>query len=250
MKLALTLGLTLLVGVASVNADTVAYWNFNDQTQLGSPPSGSLWRLNPLGTAGAETEYSKDSGVASSAKISVWGTGGGTLVGTNGTSSTSPTHTFGSYSGNLLNAQDGALAGGTLSVLGFNNNDKYFLVKFSDKIGDGSLSFAYRATSTGVSTITIDYSTNGGASFTNLSTQTLTRDGVWYTSTANLGNVFASTSGSDMNVLKLTLSGIGGTSTNGNVRIDNMLVTGTIVPEPMTLAMLALGAIPMIRRRK
>jgi hypothetical protein len=59
--------------------------------------------------------------------------------------------------------------------------------------------------------------------------------------------VFAGTSGHENNLIRVTVTGA--TSTNGNSRFDNMLITGTIVPEPASLLLIGLGAVALLRRR-
>lgn len=225
---------------APVFADNIAFWNFNDQTQIPEIPT-SLWRINPLGIPGAPTEYAADLGIGS-ASISTWGAGiAGNLVGINGGTES---QNFGSYIGTTLNSiNDPAVAGGSLSILGSDNNDRSFLIKLNDMLADCVLTYATRGTSTGYNTHIIDVSTDGGQTWSPFTSYASQQTSTWVVKTVNFGNFFDS--GFD-NIIRISVTGA--TSVNGNNRFDNILVTGTIVPEPAALLLLALGALTLRRR--
>jgi len=231
---------------ASANATNIAFWHFDDQTNLGT----SLYRINPLGTTDAKTEYSKDIGTGA-AEISVWGDADvseGNLVGTNGVASGSTDNNFGSFQGNTLNdIRDPQNAGGSLSIIGTSNNSHYFLIELDDVIQNCVLSYATRGTATGYDTHTLDYSTDNGATWHARESHAANKTATWAVHTVAFGDVFNQTSGHESNLIRMTVSGATGTS--GNNRFDNILVTGTIVPEPAALALLAFGGLFLRRRR-
>lgn len=241
----LAVALVLLTAGVSANAATIAYWHFNDTTPLG----GSLWRIVPLGILENRLDYARDLGDGT-AEISVWGDdpSDGNLSGTNGSAdSTNPSNNFGSYTGTTLNAQGDAVAGGSLAILGTANNERYFVIQLDDAITGATLSYATRGTSTGANTHTLHYSTDGGQTWTFLESHEAEQTYNWVIHTVALGEIFANSSGPEKNLLRMTLTGA--TSGNGNNRFDNILITGEIVPEPVTLALLALG-LPLICRRR
>jgi hypothetical protein len=245
-----SLGIVLAVALvasfaASANADLIAYWNFNNQTNLGG--TSGCWQQNPFGTTGNEAEYLRDSGTGT-AEISVWGAADsseGNLLGPNGTAG-SVSNQFGSFSGTTLNALNGDLGGGTLSIIGMGQNLHYILVEVDNPISAATLTYASRGTATGFTTHIWDYSTDNGATWHALNTHAATMTATWAVHTVAIGDVFAGTSGHESNLLRLTVDG--STNTGGNNRIDNMQING-ILPEPATLVLLAIGGLALIRRR-
>jgi hypothetical protein len=246
-SLGIVLAVALVVGVAaSANADLIAYWNFNNQTNLGG--TSGLWQQNPFGTTGAEAEYLRDSGTGT-AEISAWGAmdaSEGSLLGPNGTSG-SASNQFGSFSGTTLNALNADISGGSLSIVGNGNNGHYFLIEIDDALSSASLSYATRGTATGYSTHYLEYSTNGGTTWTLLQSHAANQVSTWLLHTVQLNNIFASTSGHERNLIRFTVDGA--LSNNGNNRFDNMQINGMIVPEPATLVLVAIGGLALIRRK-
>ncbi len=236
---------------ASAHADLIAYWNFNNATDNGA--TGSLWTINPFGTPSAQTDYASDSGVGT-AKFSVWGTGSavGNLVGDNAEANAiggvGANNNFGGFAGTTTNGQSGEVTGDALSPIGQGNNGHYFVISLNDAISAGMLSYATRGTSTGFSTQTWNYSTDGGATWSLLQVLSSNMTSTWSTDTISLDGIFASTSGNAVNLLRCALDGA--TSNSGNNRFDNVTITGTVVPEPCTLALLALGGVAAITRRR
>jgi hypothetical protein len=244
--LGIVAALAVIALVSTANAEVIAFWHFDDSTNLGGP-STDLWRLNPLGTVGAEAEYAKDLG-SGSAELSAWGSGDvseGNLVGTNGGQ---PNSNFGTFSGTTLNdIRDPQVAGSAFTITGTGNDGHYFLLELDDAIEDCVLSYATRGTSTGFNWHNFYYSTDDGATWTFLEEHAAVKTSTWALHTVNFGDVFANTSGHESNLIRFGVREGGGT--NGNNRFDNMKIEGTIVPEPATLAMLAMGALVLIRRK-
>ena len=109
-----------------------------------------------------------------------------------------------------------------------------------------SLSYATRGTGTGYNTHTIDYSTDAGQTWTNLGSHAAQQTSTFVVHTSSFFDVFTGTSGPEQNLIRIMVSGA--SSTNGNNRFDNILVTGDVVPEPATVCLLALGGV-FLRRR-
>jgi hypothetical protein len=110
------------------------------------------------------------------------------------------------------------------------------------------LSFAERYSSTGPQTTTISYS-GDGVNYTTATSYSNTRSGAFLAlRTVNL----SAASGISFNsaaYVKITFSQFNAGS-NGSARLDNILIDGTFIPAPGSMALLAIGGLVAGRRRR
>jgi len=221
------------LGVASfasaAQADLVAYWNFNTLT-----PSG--------GGAGPS-----NAGVTSYAPA----TGAGSINLTGWTSRAGTTSPFGitNFAGSTVNAiapdaagQALALEGGTTALS--NNNATLDVVVSLTNLQNPILTFASRNTSTGFNNNQVSWSTDG-INYTNFATYALT------TTFALQSFDFSAVNALDnASTVYLRITFLGATTASGNNRIDNVQVNASIIPTPGAAALLGLGSLAMVRRRR
>ena len=225
-------------GAASIAAaDIQAYWAFNSNDL----PGGGF------GFQPTDFPFGADNGAqAGSANITL---NGGLLSDTivNGNGDT-VLQWVQSFAGSTVNAQFGEGSGGSLAVQGGDNNGNngsWIEVAFDGTLLESTnFSFAGRRTGTGFSNITL--SAFDGASFLgNLATGldlTTSSTLALYSFDAGILDAVADAR------LRIFLDGA--TSTTGNVRLDNLLVEGTLIPTPGALAVLGLGGLIAGRRRR
>lgn len=233
-----TIALALVAGLAAAaSADVVAYWAFNDDNL----PGGGFGHL-----AGSFPMGADNGAQAGSATVNV--TGG--LTGETTVSAGGDTvYTWiQSFIGSTVNAQFGAPAGGSLSVQGgtdVGNNGAIIEVAFNGALYESlNFSFAGRRTNTGFNNLTI--AAFDGASFlgniaTGLNLTTNTALNLYSFDTSILDGV------ADARVFIIL---DGATNPTGNVRLDNFLVEGTLIPAPGALALVGLGGLVASRRRR
>lgn len=171
------------------------------------------------------------------------------------------------FAGSVTNlpspAPDGTGRGVALAIRngenGVNNSGSITFTLSMTNLQDLGLSFAGQRTNTGFDSLVVDYSVDGGSSWSDgISIPTL--ESSMGTSTANadaIRTVDFSTStvlNDASNVqIRFTFDGGSLTSTAGNNRLDNIQFTGTVIPEPSTYAAL-IGALALafvaVRRRR
>lgn len=237
---------SLALATTSASAyELIAFWHFNSVTE-----AGVLEQINGLGTSAAKLGYGKDAGAATVAKLSAWNDASdpskGNLYGTNGGASNQNFGANGSgETSNWPSVVPNPVSGYSLQIVGSNNNSRSFIVELDDAIKDCVLSYATRRGSSNYfTTQTIDWSTDNGVTWTNAGNGSALSDTSWNTVSITLGDVFAKTSGSEKNLIRVALSGASGDT--GYNRFDNVRVDGTIVPEPMTMIFLAFSSLCLL----
>lgn len=242
--LLITFGLALATSTANAY-ELIGFWHFNSVTE-----AGVLEQINGLGTSAAKLDYSKDAGNATVAKLSAWNDvsdpSKGNLWGNNGGASNQNFGANGSgETSNWPSVVPNPVAGYSLQIVGSNNNNRSFIIELDDAIAGCVLSYATRRGSSNYFTNqTIAWSTDNGVTWTNAGTGSALSDTGWNTVSVSLGDVFAKTSGSEKNLIRVTVSGASGDT--GYNRFDNVRVEGTIVPEPMTMALLAFSSLCLL----
>ena len=146
-----------------------------------------------------------------------------------------------SSSGNELTSQAGtttndprtpASAGNALTLANSSANGKAIVIKFSmSGLRDPSMSLSIRSTSTGFSNHAWSWSTDGNT-FTTFSSYTTNQTSAYYLQTLNLASV-NELDDAALVYLKLTVSGA--TASNGNNRLDNIILSA-IPPVPAAFA--------------
>ncbi len=171
--------------------ETFIFWNFND-----APASNQSWS-SPIYSTNSKGELIH------------------TLVSTK------------SFNGTTINAIDNAAAGGSFSIesgASLVNNGKYFTLAIpTTGYANIGLSYAVQRTPTGFNTYTIDYSLDGGTAYTTHSTSTDIPEEF-----DTRGLDFSSIPGVVNNpnfIVRITLGGA--TNANGNIKFDNIRVTGS-----------------------
>jgi endonuclease/exonuclease/phosphatase family metal-dependent hydrolase len=154
--------------------------------------------------------------------------------GTNGSSSwvTATTgNEITAFGGSTLNDPRGgsAVAGNTVSLVSSTANGKAIVIKFSmTGYRDPVLTFATRGTSTGFTTHTWAWSTDG-SSFTNFGSNTANTTATFTLQTLDLSSI-NSVDGAAAVYLRLTVTGA--TSTSGNNRLDNIVLNAISTTPP------------------
>ncbi|MEX0876548.1 MAG: hypothetical protein WD114_03720 [Phycisphaerales bacterium] len=213
-----------LAGMAQ--ADTVAYWDFNDQG-LGD---------GTFGFQVSDFPYEADMGA-----------GQFTIQNFNDADTGGVYNWVQSFAGTTSGALDG-VSGGSFAFQGattqnVTNNGAMAVFSFDGTLWmDLDFQFARRGTSTGFNNVTVEMF-----------------DGS--TSLGVLATLGAADSSWDLEMYDLSaLDGVadasvvftfdGASSDTGNNRLDNVLVSGTVVPAPGALALLGLGGLVGARRRR
>lgn len=178
-------------------ADTVAYWNFN---------SLSISTASAPGAGGVPTSIAVNQG--------------------NGTLSLSGwTGLVDDFGGSAINAISPDASGASLSLVSNAGNNSFIELQLNlADFGDPIITFATRGTSSGFNSGVWSYSVAGGAFTTISGVNTATTSTTFALQTVDLTSINAVDGQADVK-LRYTLSGA--TSTSGNNRIDNLLVSAT-----------------------
>ena len=225
----------LAMVVGSASADVIGFWSFNNNNL----PGGGFGYLAdpsvfPLAseTSGSSAAISFGGGLLSDTVVS---TGGDTVY-----------QWIASNSGSTINAPEGVVGGGSLTILGGTdqaNNGAYFQIALDmSGLTDLQVSYATRGTSTGFSSQTWSWSTDG-VNFTDFSTVTGTTVTSYFLVELD---TLAALDGAATAFLRVTFNGA--TSTNGNNRIDNLTLSA--VPAPGAIALLGVAGLAGSRRRR
>jgi hypothetical protein len=229
----------LAVAPSSAHADLIAYWNQNSNSL---PVSGFGFTKVP-----DDFPQSADAGVGNG----VLTVGGGlTANSITNANSTVVYEWIESFGGDVQNALFSDVAGGSIALEGGTgnaNNGAYFQFQFNMAgYKDLALSYATRGTSSGFTTHTWSWSTDG-VTFTNFGT--ITGRNVTSFSIQSLPT-FSSLDNATNAFVRLTFTGA--TGSNGNNRLDNIQFNATAVPEPTSAGLLALTGVAGLafRRRR
>jgi hypothetical protein len=227
-------GLIFISGLApTAKADLIAYFNFEDSFDGGPPDfTSDIIPENP---------------------------GGGVVLTTITTDYTS-SEMFANHPGPGLNRSPGDidvppltpdLDVGLTNVA--NNNNRHFDFNVFSSGGfyqDMTLSFAVKSIAGGFNSVTVQFSTNAGGSWTTFGTAAITTDG-----TPQVKSFTVPVAANNAPDLAFRFFFTGGTGTRELIRytqFDNIQLTGTIVPEPATVAGGLLGVFGLcwLQRRR
>jgi hypothetical protein len=220
--------LLLLAAVApSANADLIAYFNFEDSFD-GGPP-----------------DFTSDVTGAPD-----FNPGGGVVL-TTITTDYPSSETVANHPGPGLNRSAGDIDVPPLTPdldVGLtnvgNNNSRHFDFNVFSSQGfyqDMTLSFAVKSIAGGFNSVTVQYSINGGGTWTTFGTAAILTDG-----TPQVKSFAVPTLANNAPNLAFRFFFTGGTGTRERIRysqFDNIQLTGTIVPEPTTVAGGLLGIV-------
>lgn len=219
----------LSLGTFAAQADVIAYWAENSNPL---PVGDSIG----VGAFPQVADYGDQAGAASILP------GGGDILANDGTDY----DWLHSFTGSTVNAQFGESAGGSLALQGGTssvNNGAYIDFSFDGaSYADIAFSLAARRTGTGFNSVDI-YAYDGGTLLGTIASN------VDFTSSTTLAVYSYTTSLLDgIANAKIRMTFDGATSSTGNNRLDNMLISGTLVPEPASLVLIGLAGL-IVRRR-
>ncbi len=210
-----TLALFAFAGVAAVaNADVLANWTFETSVPATAGP------------------HAAEGGVV-----------GGNATGFHTSSAT----VYSNPSGNGSNE--------SFSSNNWSTGDYY---QFSvDTTGYENITFGWSQirSGTGPGDFNLEYSTNGGSSFSTVLSYAVVGGGsdFWSSSSTHLTSIYApqAVSGADnAGVVLFRLTSLVTTASGGTNRVDDIIVSGDVVPAPGALALVGLGGLLVGRRRR
>jgi hypothetical protein len=231
----------LSAGAGAAHADLVAYWAFQSTVPASADNFKMSWPIAAdlkanAGPATLDTDARK------------WD---GTLTSPTALQQGALQH----FTGTLLNAVSPFAAGADLSIRSLNgdSNGKSFILAFDNSnFADLILSYADRYTSTGPTDVAFSYSTDG-VNYIDIPAAAYNttgfRDSTYRVRTVDLSAVDALDNLSSA-FIKITFSGFSTTSSTGNARLDNILISGTLIPTPGTASLFALAGLAAARRRR
>ena len=196
-----------LLCVGNAQADIVAYWSLNTLNPLASPTIAA-----DLGKGSIDA-----SGLGLDAQV---------------------------YQGTTMNAESGFIAGTSLGLSSMSANGSWIDVAI-DTSGyiDLSISFAARRSSTGFSSVTLQYWRGDVWNNVEMFTPNALN---WQTRSIDLMEFDSMENG--VALLRFTFDAA--TGSTGSARVDNMTVHGSVVPAPAALSLLACFAARSNRRRR
>jgi hypothetical protein len=225
--------LLLVVFVPTASADLIVYFNFEDSFNGGPPDFTS-------DVVGAPD----------------FNPGGGVVLTTITTDYTSG-EALTNDPGTLLNRSAGDIDVATNLDVGLsdtaNNNNRHFDFNVFSSQGfyqDMTLSFAVKSVTGGFNSVTVQYSINGGDTWTTFGTAAITTDG-----TPQVKSFAVPGGANNAPDLAFRFFFTGGRGTRTDIhytQFDNIQLTGTIVPEPATVASGLLGVLGLcwLQRRR
>ena len=143
---------------------------------------------------------------------------------------------------------------GSARALSSNNwsvNDYYQFTLSTAGYEALSVSFGQLGSATGPANFSFQYSTDGNTFQAFGSPITLTSTSTWNVSNFDLSSVPSLNDAANVyfRIINTSTNSIGGVdpvAATGTSRIDDFLVTGTVIPEPSTYAMMGLGAMLLV----
>jgi PEP-CTERM motif len=258
--------LTLVVGIVGVTgmsssswAQTpIAWWNFNSGAAVPTTIDATV-RANQFSADGGANV-----GTATmTTNLSISSTGAPLAALSYSDGTTGSARGISTFTGSAVNVQgspvdvngsDLAITTGdatsTTPTLGTNNGAQLIFGASTVGFDTISVSWANRITSTGFQASQFAYSADGGGSWLDFE-PTFGGTTTYTLKTVNLNAITAINNNANT-LFRITFNGGSTTAATGNARLDNLLISGNTaaIPEPTTLALLSLGVVGLVARRR